>query len=456
MVYGLTGVTPSKEYVWNIGGEIKAMYASFTVDHYKSGQSAPAIAFKRLWDVHLLIWNEEASRFARGAWHTAVLWGRAEASAELIKSTVITLGLVIGLSFIGMMLFTMDAVLSSFVVIATLGVICMLLFFITTMMGWAIGPIEVIALIVFLGYAVTYSLHVTHKYEGHEALKISRPQQFSMSEGQVVRYQRVVYALKSIGGAALGSAMTTIGCSVFLLFCTLTIFQKLGGVVLNVTIVSIVTALCPLPALLLILGPVQPGFRGMKECPNRCLSCLRCACCRSRRRINADGQKSGVPQMIRVECPYCNAVNNFPQGQLTMVCAACGAPIQGPPSSEATVSAVVPVPAGSPSHVKVEVEDVRLSEKTFDIGEESPLEPIWARDIEKTNRARPAGAIVQVGPKAQPPRAPSPGAITRPPSPKSQPQQANNKAAHPKYPPSSRLRMRTDLNPVPTRPVERG
>ena len=31
-------------------------------------------------------------------------------------------------------------------------------------MGWALGAVEVIALIVFMGYAVTYSLHIAHKY----------------------------------------------------------------------------------------------------------------------------------------------------------------------------------------------------------------------------------------------------------------------------------------------------
>lgn len=59
----------------------------------------------------------------------------------------------------------------------------------------------------------------------------------------------------------MGSAITTCGCSVFLLACTLAIFQKLGGVVLAVTLMSILTALGPLPAALLVCGPLQPGRR---------------------------------------------------------------------------------------------------------------------------------------------------------------------------------------------------
>jgi len=31
-------------------------------------------------------------------------------------------------------------------------------------MEWKIGPIEVISLVVFVGYSVTYSLHIAHNY----------------------------------------------------------------------------------------------------------------------------------------------------------------------------------------------------------------------------------------------------------------------------------------------------
>merc|ERR1740123_2105620 len=159
-----------------------------------------------------------------------------------------------------MLVFTCDPVLSLYVVLATVGVMSSLAFFIVVIMGWAIGPLEVIALIVFIGYAVTYSLHIAHKYGGREALD-SEPPRPDLDEKSAVRYQRTAFALKSIGSAAMGSAVTTIGCSIFLLFCTLTIFKKLGGVVLAVTIMSIFTAIAPLPAALLMAGPWRSGWR---------------------------------------------------------------------------------------------------------------------------------------------------------------------------------------------------
>lgn len=33
-------------------------------------------------------------------------------------------------------------------------------------MGWAIGVLEILGLIVFVGYSITYSLHIAHKQLG--------------------------------------------------------------------------------------------------------------------------------------------------------------------------------------------------------------------------------------------------------------------------------------------------
>eukprot|EP00424_Heterocapsa_rotundata_P001677 CAMPEP_0168690550 /NCGR_PEP_ID=MMETSP0503-20121227/32217_1 /TAXON_ID=89963 /ORGANISM="Heterocapsa rotundata, Strain SCCAP K-0483" /LENGTH=176 /DNA_ID=CAMNT_0008735929 /DNA_START=47 /DNA_END=574 /DNA_ORIENTATION=+ len=173
----------------------------------------------------------------------------------------LTLSICIALAFMGMLVFTRDLCLALFVVLSTCLVIASLAFFIVVVKGWAIGPIEVIALIVFSGYAVTYSLHVAHRYGGKHADEedISDLDMF-LPEGELhdadparlIRLKRVHFAFRTIGAAACGSAATTAGCSVFLLFCMLTIFQKLGGVVLAVTFMSIMTALGPLPAALLV------------------------------------------------------------------------------------------------------------------------------------------------------------------------------------------------------------
>jgi hypothetical protein len=389
---GLTGLSPSRDFLWVRGGKVKACYALFSVDFNKNAAVKPAVALKNLWDIHLMTWNDEASRYARGAWHSSSLWVRAEAARELYKSTVLTLAVVIGVCFLGMMVFTFDVVLSFFVVLATLSVLTMLFFFIVTMMGWAVGPIEVIALIVFLGYAVTYSLHVTHKYGAADALKVPGPEH--LKESHRIRYQRTQYALRTIGGATIGSACTTIGCAVFLVFCTLTIFQKLGGVVLAVTIMSIFTALIPLPSALLIAGPVSPGIQ-------QCWACYEY--------IRSQRWRQG--ELPRISTIWRRKSKEPQLTDLAVVTAPPHAHMQPSAMQQSGIVPMMPPPVGSvrqPQATRpalripqVDADGTRSSQQGFDIGEESPLEPIWARQTD--NRARGAGTGVVLGPRSQKP-----------------------------------------------------
>lgn len=125
-------------------------------------------------------------------------------------------------------------------------------------MGWSVGLIEGIALIYFIGYAVTYSLHIAHSYANHSVGSLVPPEYVHSSKA-VVRFQRTAHALRSIGGAAVGSSVTTAGASSVLIFGTLTVFRKLGVMCLAVSVLSIIMALGPLPAALFIIGPTHPG-----------------------------------------------------------------------------------------------------------------------------------------------------------------------------------------------------
>lgn len=202
------------------------------------------------WQSYTRRWNTQAVKQARGVWHASSIWVQLEATLLLVQSTVQTLVIVVASAFLSMLLFTRNMAVSLYVVATTLCILAFLAFFIIVVMRWPIGPFEIIALIVFLGYAVTYSLHIAHKYSSRSALVDAE-----FSTTQAVRRVRVTFAVRVMGGAAMGSAATTIGCSVFLLSCTLTIFQKLGGVVLVVTVMSLFMSLGPLCAWLLIVGP---------------------------------------------------------------------------------------------------------------------------------------------------------------------------------------------------------
>mmetsp|Transcript_57975 Transcript_57975/g.188616 ORF Transcript_57975/g.188616 Transcript_57975/m.188616 type:complete len:1182 (-) Transcript_57975:110-3655(-) len=247
----------ASDFVWVRDGRIKASFFKFVVNMGKYTRPSEALPYQARWDDYVSAYNKEASRFARDAWHSSALWGLTASSSMLVSSTLETLVVLFVIAFLGMLVFTRDVKLSTAVVLATLSVVCGLAFFMIVVQRWQIGPIEVIALIVFIGYAATYSLHIAHSFGSQEALKERGMK--GLSGKAVRRWQRTRFALKMLGSATVGSALTTAGCATFLLFCKIKVFQKLGGVILSITAISIVTALGPLPASLLAIGPAEPA-----------------------------------------------------------------------------------------------------------------------------------------------------------------------------------------------------
>merc|ERR1719386_564672 len=67
-------------------------------------------------------------------------------------------------AFFGMTIFTANPWLAGIAVVNIIGVMCCLLWFMVVVMQWPIGPIEVLSLIIFVGFAVDYSLHISHQY----------------------------------------------------------------------------------------------------------------------------------------------------------------------------------------------------------------------------------------------------------------------------------------------------
>jgi len=236
------------------------------------------------WDDYLAAMNKGASVTANQAFHTASAWVRAEAEIAVVDSTIDTIIVSAVCAWVGMLFFTQDPVLSCLVLALVLGTILGLAFFIVCMMGWMIGSIEVISLVIFVGYSVTYSLHVAHTYaEAHLPTQgQDGDEEAPLAEGMLseqggpplsaadARKLRTKMAIAHIGTSVLSSAISTIGSSIFLLFCTMVIFVKLGAVLLTVTFLSIVCALVALPALLMLVGPPpEPFHRRVMRCLHR-------------------------------------------------------------------------------------------------------------------------------------------------------------------------------------------
>lgn len=430
---GLTGLLASKSFLWIRGTSVKASFMEFDIDVSRNAGAAQALRNEALWEEYVSAWNQNAQTTAQGAWHNSDLWVRAEAQKYLVASTAESLIIAVILGFANMFLFTWDLTLSFFVSVATIGVMSGLFFYIVVVMGWAIGPIEIISLMVFIGYADTFPLHIAHFYESPEALD-AQVAPGDLTGAVADRFKRVAFSIRSIGPPSVGRATTMGGCAVFLMCCTLGVFNKLGGVVLVVTLLSIGIALVPMPAGLLAVGPVKPGRA--------------CACLMQPEELRRKAEetlaraKSASDRVLSLGTGWYEPAFNRGQtptsppslpGALHPERAADGVPpdigggrsprfARHPPSelpggpaarqaSPRRARTPPPHPSGSSgpgdgsarssgrpfsgqdergfSRGAAEVErSQRQTEMDFDIGTESPLERIWARDIESNGKVR--------------------------------------------------------------------
>jgi predicted RND superfamily exporter protein len=271
----------ASEDLWRQGTQVQAGKISFILNLAKDIAAQPLLDHQKKWDDYLTAMNSDASVTANRPYHTAAAWVRAEAEIAVVASTVDTIIVSAVCAWLGMALFTQDLTLACLVLVLVLGIVCGLAFFIVVVVGWKFGSIEVISLVIFVGYSVTYSLHIAHSYAearvpGFEGEDIEAPLAIQDRGGpidttspQERRKQRTIMAIVHIGSAVFSSALSTLGSSIFLLCCTMVIFVKLGSVVIAVTLLSILCALIVLPAFLMILGPPEEAWH------KRCLNSLR-------------------------------------------------------------------------------------------------------------------------------------------------------------------------------------
>lgn len=290
-----------KKQLWFGDGVLKACQLQLFGDLASGSSSAFKLEYKSKWDDFVAGRNSVASIMANRAWHTSHTWVSAEAEDAIISSTVVTILIEAAIGFVCIFIFTGDPLLAFIVLSLVIINISGLAFFMIVIMGWLIGPIEVICLVVFVGYSVTFGLHVAHNYaeasqsdpaliENHELHKVyqrvgwrawinglpstqqdvrrdiktkSRTKEgLEALTAAELRLARTRLAILHVGGAILSAAVSTIGSSIFLLLCTLTIFNKIGAVVMTVTVLSVNVTLISLPAALILFGPgLDPCYK---------------------------------------------------------------------------------------------------------------------------------------------------------------------------------------------------
>lgn len=282
-------------YMWLRDGQLDAFYYSFRLDVDKDTLPiSDGLEVQDAWSsfVHSAS-SEEGSLHC---FHTSSYWvkiahpGAFKADVFVVGTFMALFGVLISLVCLCNVALVVFTVLATGGFLLTLGT---LLFVVCRLQA---GPLEVAAMITFSGYALAYPLHVAQRYgdrDGHssgeremqEQLPKASPRRsgsmpdftkMGMVEGCLSlansaapveeRWNRTDLALAAMGESIVGGALAVIGCSMFLVFCQMALFQTMGLFLASAAILSALTSLGPLPAALLSLGPESPKQDPLKCC----------------------------------------------------------------------------------------------------------------------------------------------------------------------------------------------
>lgn len=107
-------------------------------------------------------------------------------------------------------------------------------------MGWALGIVEAVCVVLVSGLAVDYVLHVACAFAQARAPS---------------RIERTTTALQRMGSPLLAGTTTTLVSALSLCMCTFTVLVKIGAFMAFTAVWSYLTAQTLLPALLATFGP---------------------------------------------------------------------------------------------------------------------------------------------------------------------------------------------------------
>jgi predicted RND superfamily exporter protein len=184
-----------------------------------------------------------------GAWQTCPMWGWMVTQREILIAVFQSIGACLALAWLILCIATSNWIISSIALTCIL-VILFLVGGVVAISGSSLGIFEAIGLIIVVGLAVDYSVHVCHSYNESRFI----------GEAAATRFQKTQHALTEMGVSVVSGAATTVLASLFLIPATFAFYNVFGIFMLITVIFSLLVSLTMLPALLCILGP--EGDRG--------------------------------------------------------------------------------------------------------------------------------------------------------------------------------------------------
>jgi hypothetical protein len=130
---------------------------------------------------------------------------------------------------------------TSSIATATIGMIATFVLGFLQIVGWGLGPLESILIVIVIGFSVDYTVHLADSY---------------MQSHAATREGKVTDALVHTGSSVLSGAISTIGASIPMFFAKIIFFYKFGIFILLTIALSLNFSLVFFSAVLAWVGPL--------------------------------------------------------------------------------------------------------------------------------------------------------------------------------------------------------
>ena len=117
------------------------------------------------------------------------------------------------------------------------------------MIGWALGVMEAIAVVIIVGFSVDYVVHLANHY---------------VESVYIDRFRRMKDALTGIGISIFSGAITTILSGIFLFLATIVFFENFAILILVTILFSLLFSLALFSSINFWIGP-SGNFGNLKH-----------------------------------------------------------------------------------------------------------------------------------------------------------------------------------------------
>merc|ERR1712139_608313 len=159
--------------------------------------------------------------------------------SKITNEAFIGMATALGFASIVLLLATRNIVVAFSAIVSIVSIVCSVMALMYCM-GWKLGVIEALVLVMVIGLSVDYVVHMADAY-------LEAPAED--------RFGRTKFMLVRMGLAVVNGGITTIGAAGFMCACYITFFQKFGIVILATVFQSLVTALFFFSAMMALFGP---------------------------------------------------------------------------------------------------------------------------------------------------------------------------------------------------------